>query len=1128
MATLYTIEDIKENLSRKFFTRAKSYFTWGRVREVTLLENDVLTGSVKGSSASSYKVNVHITKGRYRVRITGHCNCPVGFNCKHVGALLLAGLDKLKEIRPDKSAQKKPEEVIINDYIVADWVNRLEKTFNSANNIYPATVKKRLLYLLDLKRDITGAKLTVSTTSANSKKDGTFSSLTPYNPMNAQKPNPAQFLLSADLNILKYLTTHNNTYQYGYEYVLSNKEDTRLFTEILATKRCYWQKPNPQPLSLGEAQQAEITWSLNADGSQQISCKAQEANLSILPLSPPYYLDLDKHCCGKLTFDVTDEIAGIMLQAPAIKAPEAAAVRKKLSTRLKDKKIALPRLFEHAKTKKIKPAPHLHLLNMAVVERYDTYGMWMNTHGEEVSIPIARLSFIYGNTKIGFGNPVKELTTMENDNLVYIKRRRTLERAVVNELKENGFISAEKLKSVYLVPKENLNDFVMQDNDDNLTERQNVIDNWLRFNLNILPKLRSQGWQVEIEPDFPFNVTRPDDEWYADIDESSGTDWFGVELGVMVDGERLNLLPILLSGFKQHPDIFNELDNLGNKGTLFFLLPDGRQLALPSDRVKIILSFLKDLYNFENLEEDGKLKLSRIEAADLVEFEAAMKAVNLRWFGGERVKKLGQKLRDFKGIARVNTPVQLKTKLRNYQQEGLNWLQFLREYDLGGILADDMGLGKTVQTLAHIALEKENNRLDKPALVIAPTSVLVNLGIEAKRFTPQLKVLILHGPKRKAHYEKIKDHDLILTTYPLLTRDKNQLIEEKYHSIILDEAQYIKNSKAKVTQIVNQLDANYRLCLTGTQLENHLGELWSLFNFILPGLLGDEKQFRKFYRKPIEKEQDDDRRLSLVRRIKPFMLRRRKDMVAKELPPKTEIIQTSELAKTQRDLYETIRVSMHEKVRREIAKKGLSRSHIIVLDALLKLRQVCCDPRLMKLEAAKNIKQSAKLELLMDMLPELIEDGRRILLFSQFVSMLKLIEKELNKKKIEYVKLTGQTKDRQTPINTFQNEKVPLFLISLKAGGTGLNLTAADTVIHYDPWWNPAVETQATDRAHRIGQNKPVFVYKLITEGTVEKKILEMQERKRSLAEGIFNPNSKTSAKLTAEDINALFEPIGS
>jgi SNF2 family DNA or RNA helicase len=359
-----------------------------------------------------------------------------------------------------------------------------------------------------------------------------------------------------------------------------------------------------------------------------------------------------------------------------------------------------------------------------------------------------------------------------------------------------------------------------------------------------------------------------------------------------------------------------------------------------------------------------------------------------------------------------------------------------------------------------------------------------------------------------------------------LRHDKETLLAQPYHLVILDEAQNIKNAKATTTRLAHQLQARHRLCLTGTPLENHLGELWSLCHFLNPGLLGDGQTFRRVFSTPIEKHGDANRGRLLARRIKPYLLRRTKDEVAKELPEKTEIVENIELDGAQRDLYESIRLAMHEKVRREIAAKGAARSHIVILEALLKLRQVCCDPRLLKLDAAKKVEQSAKLAFLMAMLPAMIEDGRRILLFSQFTSMLALIESEIKRQKLDYLKLTGRTKDRASLVERFQEGDAPLFLISLKAGGSGLNLTAADTVIHYDPWWNPAVEDQATDRAHRIGQTKPVFVYKLRTLGTVEEKILELQARKRGLADGLFENGGNTAGALDADDIATLFAPI--
>jgi len=307
---------------------------------------------------------------------------------------------------------------------------------------------------------------------------------------------------------------------------------------------------------------------------------------------------------------------------------------------------------------------------------------------------------------------------------------------------------------------------------------------------------------------------------------------------------------------------------------------------------------------------------------------------------------------------------------------------------------------------------------------------------------------------------------------------------------------------------------------------NHLGELWSMFHFLMPGYLGTQERFTKLFRTPIEKHGDDTRGAQLRKRVQPFMLRRTKDLVADDLPEKTEMVRSVPLSGKQRDLYETVRLAMDKKVRDEINKKGLARSHIMILDALLKLRQVCCDPQLVKLAKAKKVKQSAKLELLMDMIPEMVEEGRKILIFSQFTTMLSIIEKELKKHKISYSKLTGQTRKREEAINAFQEGDANVFLISLKAGGVGLNLTAADTVIHYDPWWNPAVEKQATDRAYRIGQDKPVFVYKLLTEETVEEKILKLQEKKQQLADAVYGGKGKEKLAFGQDELMDLLKPL--
>ena len=637
-----------------------------------------------------------------------------------------------------------------------------------------------------------------------------------------------------------------------------------------------------------------------------------------------------------------------------------------------------------------------------------------------------------------------------------------------------------------------------------------------------LPALREAGWLIEFDEEFRHHALQVD-AWEADLVPSENG-WFDLDMGVIVDGERLPLAPLLASLFKRDARWLEtvELLKIDDDEPIELRTPRNLRLRVPAGRLKPIATTLIDLFDSF---DGGRLKISRFDAQRL---KVLSDTSRWQFRGQEEIVALADRLMAAQGVQRVDPPAGLGLELREYQKEGVSWLQFLREQGLSGILADDMGLGKTAQALAHLLLEKEAGRLDRPALVVLPTSLVFNWMNEAARFAPSLSLLSLQGVERKTRFDEIPHHDVVLTTYPLLWRDAAELTRYAYHMLILDEAQTVKNSRSQGAEVVRKIEARHRLCLTGTPLENHLGELWSQFDFLLPGFLGDANTFVKYWRTPIEKLADTQRRDLLAQRIRPFILRRRKEEVAPELPPKTIILRKVELSGGQRDLYEAVRAAMDVMVREEIASKGFGRSQIVILDALLKLRQVCCDPRLVKALAAQRVKERAKLDLLMTMLPELVDEGRRVLVFSQFTTMLALIENELKRAGLAYVVLTGDTSDRELPVRRFQSGEVPVFLISLKAGGVGLNLTAADTVIHYDPWWNPAVENQATDRAHRLGQDKPVFVYKLIVAGSIEEKILALQERKAELAEGILSADSSAVLKFGEDDISALFAPLPS
>jgi len=623
----------------------------------------------------------------------------------------------------------------------------------------------------------------------------------------------------------------------------------------------------------------------------------------------------------------------------------------------------------------------------------------------------------------------------------------------------------------------------------------------------------------------PVDLVESEDvTWYSESQAEPGSnDFFSYQLGIMIDGKPVSIVPWVIA-FIERFDI-QSIEQWPFDQRVQLPLGDGRVLGLPIERIRPLIRLLIH-YGIRSRKRFDDFRLTRYQLLFMHEAEQAMQVTATRWQGTAQIRSMLQKLISPKASEPIALPKQLYATLRDYQYEGFNWLQRLRMSRFGGVLADDMGLGKTIQTLALLQAEKEAGRLKKACLIIAPTSVIGNWVDESHKFTPELNVLIYHGQAR--YQGSFDDYDIVISTYGLVQRDKRRFVDYTFYYLILDEAQFIKNTQTKTRQIIQQLSANNRLCLTGTPLENHLGELWSLFHFLTPGLLGDRKQFRQFFRNPIEKEHDDERRVMLVKRIQPFLLRRTKNQVARELPNKTEITHSIQIIGEQRDLYEMIRMSTEQSVRDAIAKQGLGKSHLILLDALLKLRQICCDPRLLSLpEASVANDSSAKLLACMELLDNLMEESRTVLIFSQFTSMLELIEKELNKRQYPYFKLTGKTQNRQSLVKRFQAGEVPIFLISLKAGGTGLNLTQADTVIHYDPWWNPAVEDQATDRSHRIGQQKPVFVYRLITTGTVEEVMMSMQSRKRLLFQGILSPEmGNKTTDITASDIDQFFMPL--
>lgn len=639
-----------------------------------------------------------------------------------------------------------------------------------------------------------------------------------------------------------------------------------------------------------------------------------------------------------------------------------------------------------------------------------------------------------------------------------------------------------------------------------------------------VPRLRELGFRVDVEPDFPWRIAASEPSWYAAL-RSVGArpNWFDLELGIEVDGRQVNLLPALL----------HLLGRVSQAARLESLFPSGGRplcvpvaerdyVLMPPERLRLLASVLRELYGDG---EGERVRFRAEQAGALARIDQAFPAKPIAWYGETQVRDRAVSVAAKPREAPLPPPG-LLASLRPYQAQGLAFLQHLRAHQVGGILADDMGLGKTLQTIAHILREKTDGRLTTPALVVAPTSLLHNWRREIRRFAPALRVLTLKGSDRRLLWKSLAQHDVGLVTYGTLLRDEEVAMRGEFHLLILDEAQAIKNARSQCRRVVSQLATHQRLCLTGTPIENHLGEMWSLMDFLNPGLLGSEEEFRLRYVVPVEREGNPERLIELRQRLAPYLLRRTKEEVAKTLPPKTEIVHPIELAGAQRDFYESLRVSAHAEVRQAIADRGLAASSIAILDALMKLRQCCCDPRLLPGERGQEIPESAKWDYFCELLDENLAAGRRVLVFSQFTRMLARMAHDFRARQIGFVELTGATANRQGPIDAFERGDVNVFLISLKAGGAGINLTSADTVIHYDPWWNPAAQAQATDRAHRIGQRKPVFVHKLIVAGSVEEEMMRLQRRKQLLADGLLGAPAAGAAALSEENLRRLFAPL--
>jgi superfamily II DNA or RNA helicase len=1069
---MFNKSNLQTALSKQTWTKGERLYQNNQVISAAL-DGKTLRGSVKSESQRNQN---YLTRFEYKEssdKVDSYCNCYLKYDCKHAAALAHY---YLKNMHVNAASNQRIE----------DWLNK----FSSATALAFES-HKALLYFLSPNSYSPNDYLQLSVKSSSQKKNGGWSKTLGFEHLNSDLIEQS-YVNEQDVDIISRVIRNHH---------YSNTIDShKLLLQIVNTGRCFWQHEAElnHPITLSEPLKANWQWQKQGTVHQLHLVLAKPvAHILLIKSQPISYYNSKTNTIGLVETELNSEFDAEFLHSPAFSEEKLPWVLSKLEMTLGEVAQKLPKPQLKKGLALTRPIPQLQLTTPDKLQGdtthltllFDYQGEWVNPLNKKPQIQIA-----------------------DSDNSLY--RDFAFENKVIDTLKQ--WQCFPLVSSVSIVNRPD-NDFVMQ--------LQGRLAN-LSFIHNQLPNLRQQGWQIEFDQHFHYQELETDSVFDANIEQKEGNDFFSIGLNLQIDGQSMPAFPILLSALQQLPNhiLLNEQADFDGDEKIFVDIANGKFIALSLQSIHPLLKQFVELFMPGALQKDGTMRLSRFQSHQTL---SELDNQGIITSGATKLRELAEKLRDFESIQAVPVPPSLQAELREYQHQGLNWLQFLREYELNGILADDMGLGKTIQTLSHLLVEKEQGRLKGPSLIIAPTSVIFNWAKEIDKFAPSLSYIVINGAKRQENFDQLEQYDIVISSYPLLLKDIEIHQEQLYYYLILDEAHYIKNPGTKLYQAVLKIKTSHKLCLTGTPMENHLGEFWAQFNFLLPGFLASYKQFLKLFKNPIEKHNDHERKVMLNQRIKPFILRRTKERIAKELPAKTIIVQTLQIEGKQAELYESVRLTMDARLKDIIAQKGLQRSQIEILDALLKLRQVCNHPQLLKLPGAKGIKQSAKLEFLMETLPEMIDEGRKILIFSQFTSMLSLIEAELIEQNIAYVKLTGSSKNRQDIVETFQSGQVPVFLISLKAGGVGLNLTAADTVIHFDPWWNPAVENQATDRAYRIGQDKPVFVYKLIIENSIEQKIQQIQEKKAELANALLSEEvSEGNLSLTNDILDTLLAPL--
>ncbi len=1168
--------DIEKEFGEQGFRNGINYVTDKRI-QITSAQMDEervwhLVATVKGTQSEPYTTTVEMEFFEFGIDIfAAECTCPVHFNCKHGAGLAylwttmqpqrsgtLTG-EQADEIGggassyapPPNVARDDPASTTLRTGLSPDLSMWLRAGFDQSipgekgASADAKTSADFVAYLLTERGEITIAKAR-KMKSGETKLNVQAASLSWINHNHATpsyvapEDEPILRMLAATIGLQSSRPILQLNGVIGTQLLKMAMETQRMwiapagFTDTEARTRALKSADVPtlgEALMQAEAEPMTLVWDdVETPLGTRVSLRAKttsrdpESTLAIIALDPPLVIDTQHNVLRPLRTKVSATTLARLVALPPLK-PDDTSAWAFVADALRELPDfdAIPRCPTVSDVGAPLPVPS-PVLRFALVEFDVSVGWGRNSSLQGRVFPAVQLLFRY---------PDGKLLPYQRNGLEHAVEQERVGREVLSQRLRNVRVESRwemrMPRLLYLADRIEPSLAYARDIKALRESLWGLPDHdWSGRGPSVLADAQMAGFAIEIEAGFPISM---EDIPEPSLELSPGNEngWFRLSLGVDVDGKRVDMAPALAKLIAAQSDPEQWLKALPTVEYVLLSVPvpdrvkTSQVVRIPGDRIAAILTPV-----FEWFQGGTVGEISMLQAALMPDLPND----TVQYFGRDHPAWLTMRERLRSGIelVPVSAAVGFTATLRAYQQHGLAWLTHLHDLGMGGVLADDMGLGKTVQTLAHVhRLRSLASLARKPCLIIAPTSVLSNWQRESERFAPSLKIHRHHGAERTSNAKAFIGADVVLTSYPLLQRDEKMLADIEWDVVVFDEAQTLKNAKAKTYQSAQSLKAHQRIALTGTPMENHLGELWAIYNVLIPGLLGDLDGFNRVFRHPIEQRADSEQMKKLKARIRAFILRRGRDQVLTELPPKTEYTRWIELESAQADMYESLRTAIHDDIRKVIDKKGLKNSTIHILDALLKLRQVCCDPRLVKLPGAKKhiaTAGSAKLEWLATHVPELLEEGRSMLIFSQFTSMLALIAEMLNAQGIAFSLLTGDTTDRDTPIADFQAGKTRVFLLSLKAGGVGLNLTAADTVIHYDPWWNPAVEAQATARAHRMGQDKPVIVTKLVAKGTLEERMLDMLARKRELASALLEGEGNALTGLTVADVDALLAPI--